>query len=415
MDDKKWIMSYIASYLRTGLPADDVLNELAEHKVDMGNIISLMKKHSVISLLEPLVRDDEEDEGRHGFNIPGEYMSLVKKECKRIAVQNYRLLFLAKYIVGILKEDNIKAAVLKGSVVSSYYPVPELRKSGDVDILVPGDDTFVRAVECLCRHGFVKEDNQHAGHHIAMKHTGSDSILNGIEIEIHRELSEPFDGRKVNSFIKNETARMIDNITDADVFGVGLTTLRDGHNAFYLLVHMMHHFIRAGFGIKFLCDWTVFWNRDVSKEDIKCYTNCIRESGLVKFSDMITSVCIRYLGLDEKKAEAILTDKYGEEDCMLFMDEVWESAEFGSEDENRMVMLKGTGFKAYISEFHHQTCINFPRASRVFITWPVLWIYTLVRFIRNNRKVRNTSLRTVLSATSKRSRRISHLKLFEKL
>ena len=94
MDDKKWIMSYIASYLRTGLPADDVLNELAEHKVDMGNIISLMKKHSVISLLEPLVRDDEEDEGRHGFNIPGEYMSLVKNECKRIAVQNYRLLFL---------------------------------------------------------------------------------------------------------------------------------------------------------------------------------------------------------------------------------------------------------------------------------------------------------------------------------
>ena len=121
------------------------------------------------------------------------------------------------------------------------------------------------------------------------------------------------------------------------------------------------------------------------------------------------------ISIEEKKAEAILTDKYGEEDCMLFMDEVWESAEFGSEDENRMVMLKGTGFKAYISEFHHQTCINFPRASRVFITWPVLWIYTLVRFIRNNRKVRNTSLRTVLSATSKRSRRISHLKLFEKL
>jgi len=94
------------------------------------------------------------------------------------------------------------------------------------------------------------------------------------------------------------------------------------------------------------------------------------------------------------------------------MREILDAEEFGKNDANRMVMLSGMGPWAYIKELHHQMHLNFPKAGKCFLLWPVLWVITLVCFVRNNRKIRNTSTKEVLREAKRRSGLMKQLKVF---
>lgn len=96
-----------------------------------------------------------------------------------------------------------------------------------------------------------------------------------------------------------------------------------------------------------------------------------------------------------------------------FIQEVLEAEEFGKSSGERMVMLRKPGLSGYVLEFHHQMHLNFPKAGRWFLFWPVLWTVTLVRFLRNNRKIRGVSGRTILRKASERSRVMEQMKLWK--
>jgi hypothetical protein len=57
--------------------------------------------------------------------------------------------------------------------------------------------------------------------------------------------------------------------------------------------------------------------------------------------------------------------------------------------------------------------INFPKAGKCFLLWPVLWVITLVRFLRNNKKVRDVSSRELFDNAKKRGRLVKKLHIFE--
>ncbi len=76
-----------------------------------------------------------------------------------------RLLFLTKYLTEILKEHGITAITLKGASTASFYPVPELRKSGDVDILITDAAKCEQACRLLAEEGFLSSGHQLTIHH----------------------------------------------------------------------------------------------------------------------------------------------------------------------------------------------------------------------------------------------------------
>ena len=173
---------------------------------------------------------------------------------------------------------------------------------------------------------------------------------------------------------------------------------------------MLQHFVYAGFGLKLLCDWVVIWRRDWSEEEKILFTRLVTGSGLKKFAEILTMVCNKYLGL---KSE-LFAWKISEESMVdAFLREILDAEDFGNADVNRMVMMSGTGITAYVKEFHHQMHLNFPNAGKCCLFWPILWFVTLIKFLRNNRKVRNTSARNVLKAAANRSKLMEELKLFE--
>ena len=62
------------------------------------------------------------------------WRTVWQQAARRTVSQNYHLLFTGKFLTGLLREADIPVALLKGTATSAYYPVPELRKSGDVDL-----------------------------------------------------------------------------------------------------------------------------------------------------------------------------------------------------------------------------------------------------------------------------------------
>ena len=163
--------------------------------------------------------------------------------------------------------------------------------------------------------------------------------------------------------------------------------------------------------MKLLCDWVAFWEEKGEFSEKEQYMKLICEIGVKDFADLITNTCVQYLGLDREKIEWMACGERCPTD--MFMQDVFRAEEFGKSDNKRMVVLRGNKNSDFIREFHHQMRLNFPRESKLFLLWPVLWLITLFRFLDNNRKLRKVSTMEILREVKRRSRMMEELKLFK--
>ncbi|MCR4649824.1 MAG: nucleotidyltransferase family protein [Lachnospiraceae bacterium] len=331
------------------------------------------------------------------------HVFLNKENAYGTVIKYYRLLFASADISKILSENGIGCIVLKGCATSVFYKVPEMRKSGDVDILLEDPGKIDEAVKILYANCFTKSEEQHANHHV---------VLNGhgINLEIHTMLVEPFDDNFINRYIKDLLGEIKERKIKRIVCGVEIPTLEDDLHAYELILHMLQHYLREGFGIRLLCDWTLFWNREVDEKHKSLYLKLVSESRIKGFSDMVTKCCIEYLGLDEDKVGWMDIEK--DLDTSLFIKDILSAGDFGNAEKGRMVSLRGTKPSDYIREFHHQMHLNFPKAGRVFIIWPVLWLITYIRFERNNRNIRKVNASEIFASARERSKIVQSMHIF---
>ncbi len=364
-----------------------------EEDTDKTILIELAKKHAVIPFLYDAVDEKE---------LPEVYMDIISSESRRTVLQSYRLLFLTKQVSELLERNNIPFAVLKGIATASFYKTPELRKSGDVDLLLLREEDEKKAETLLSEAGFIVSSEQHANHHTVFVSP------DGIDVEVHTMLAEPFAYKKINMAMEAQMPLCREHVIKTDSMGVEIPVLDKPFHAYELLLHMLQHFVYAGFGLKLLCDWVILWNYDWLEEEKQLYKQLVEESEISKFAEAVTAVCSKYLGLNK----ANYAWEYEDSMADVMLREVLDAEDMGWSASSRMVMMSGTGLWAYVKEFHHQMHLNFPKAGKCFLLWPVLWVITLVRFLKNNRKVRNTSTGAILKEAAKRSKLMEELKLF---
>ncbi len=362
------------------------------------NLFHVAKKHRVLSFLYHSLTEGEQ--------VPEWLKDEAVREARYTVQQSYRLLFLSRYLIRRLEEANIPVVLLKGAGTAGYYPVPELRKSGDVDLLLLAPKKTREAGKILEKAGCIMQEKQPTLHHIIYQ------TSEGIEVELHILLAEPFDNGEMNRYLHKKLSECEENIRRSVIMGIELPILDTAYHGYELLLHMLQHFLRAGFGLKLLCDWVVFWNHEAEETEKKKYLKLVKESGIKGFSDMVTLTCIRYLGL---KAENVAWMELGKGyDIEGFLLDILEAEEFGRSAANRMVALRSQSPFDYIREFHHQMRLNFPISGKNVLCWPFLWVITLVRFLRNNRIVRRISTMSILGKAKQRSRMMRQIGLFKK-
>ena len=210
------------------------MGTIKQQETDWESILSIADRHRVLPLLYDVLENILPEDGAD--------WKRVQERSTQTVWQSYRLLFMSRYVTGLLKDAGIDTILLKGSGVAGLYPVPELRKSGDVDLLVENGKMAQEAGRCLQVHGFVAESGHQENHHLTYMSP------EGIRLELHSALVEPFDSTEVNTFLEKCQKDFFENRVTENVMGVDFFLASPSYQAFYLLLHMLQHFLRSGFG-----------------------------------------------------------------------------------------------------------------------------------------------------------------------
>lgn len=384
----------------TGVEAMRREKELLE-RVKIEEVLSMAREHKVLPMLWDVLEELFEEKNP-------KLLESARPSTESVVKQSYRLLFLTKELTEAIRAKDVPVVVLKGCGVASYYPVPEYRKSGDVDLLFKSVEDAQTAGKILEGMHYELKEEQHANHHLVYQ--GKDEI----DVELHAMLAEPFDDERINERMEELLPSYLEEAGKTKVMGLSIPTTSEPLQALELLLHMLQHFLRAGFGLKLLADWVVFWNQVDDEETAARFRKLAEECGVTGFAKAVTLICEKYLGLTPNHVygnglEAEFSKGYVEQ----FLMEVISAEEFGKADKNRMVALRKRSILGYAKEFHYQMKMNHAKESKHVWKWPWLWYKTFVTFLRNNKKLGRGSLRSILKSAGERAGVVEEMRLFK--
>ena len=104
------------------------------------------KRNSVASLLYDTVELIE--------TVPGSAKKEIEKYSRMIVQNSYRLLNVDMGLDNVLSKAGIPFCIMKGIAAAADFQVPELRKAGDVDILLTNPNDLEKAVREIEKLGF---------------------------------------------------------------------------------------------------------------------------------------------------------------------------------------------------------------------------------------------------------------------
>ena len=248
-------------------------------------------------------------------------------ECIEQSVSRfYRLLNISGYLVNLLKAYNISAVILKGPDLAGYYPVPEYREFGDVDLLLLDSKQLDAAVEILKQDGLTVNKRQDSRHHIEMTYEGKYAV------ELHSFPTRYFSEQKANKYIKDIFSISPDEVEYHKVCGVTLPVLPKALNGLYLVLHTLQHYLNAGFGVKFLKDFTMLFS-DMNEEEVKKYKEYAKDLKISGFSDILTQTATELCGLSKEKALSLFIIGIPDKETVLrFKEDIIKSGTFGERE-----------------------------------------------------------------------------------
>ncbi len=250
--------------------------------------------------------------------------------------------------------------ILKGTSASQYYPRPEYRAMGDIDIMTSRED-FDRAYQELISDGYkvmISSDRE-----IEMK-------KNGIVLELHKSfasLNDIYAAKYLDDLI-------ISNINSTHV-------LADPINGLVLLEHINQH-LENGLGLRQIIDWMLFVNQHLPDEKWPEFQSMANRIGLDKLAIVVTRMCEIYLGLPRRK----WCENADESLCNQLMEYILECGNFGVNrvDDNSIAEIVLIRARSPISAFkllQERGLVNWEAPKKYKILRPFAWIYQIGRYL----------------------------------
>ncbi len=379
---------------------------------------------------------DTEWESVYNESLMQTVMPLVFRNIKELPIEDKalaetiekRILFMAKggfhnrrchgYLHKLMSEGAVDYCVLKGVVSAHYYPEPFLRSMGDVDFYVP-PASIEAAKRILVENGFKTEDeiDGEAGHHhLVYKKPG-------IHFEMHYEAAG-VPHSAVSDTVKEYLNDICEGSTVVDDEFVTFSMPDAFHHGLVMLLHLQHHMVIEGIGLRHLCDWAVFANSMEDREFVSIFAEKLKNIGLWRFARIISLASSIYLGMPEREWM-----KESEDDTVLaetFMAEVLTGGNFGRKDKSRkyegMIIsvagregkskgLFAKGFKT----LNRNASIHWPFLKKLPFLYPIGWVYFIVRLLFRIMLGKRPALRVRDSVKNSKSRNVFYkdLGLFE--
>ena len=144
-------------------------------------------RHEVLSLLENVLEMDR---------IPEEPRFAVQFKTAKTVHKGIQLQVLNSRLTALLEKAGIIAVTMKGSAVARFYPVPEYRKTTDLDLFIASANDVGKAVRILRDNGFAPSGKWHANYHIVLV-SGKNEV-----VELHTTWAEAFKEKHLNQYLE---------------------------------------------------------------------------------------------------------------------------------------------------------------------------------------------------------------------
>lgn len=192
-------------------------------------------------------------------------------------------------LIDVLDSGGIKPVLLKGHGLAQYYPVPELRQCGDIDIYV-GPDQFDEAKHILLPLSSLKGRPHETKKHVEVR-------FGNTIVELHRVSAfhpEPI----MDEIYQTYAHEGLDTCTGT--YALGSKTIAipsDTFNAFYVFYHLWRHFLTEGVGLRQLCDWMMLLHTRNKCIDVESLRQMVADMKLMKPWKSFAAIIVRYLGI----------------------------------------------------------------------------------------------------------------------
>lgn len=198
--------------------------------------------------------------------------------------------------------------LLKGYGLSKYYPVPNHRPVGDIDIYM--FELWQYADQMVEQKLNIEIDRSHHHH----------SVFNfqGVTVENHYDFINTKDHKSSSVFetVFKRLAREGQALADSEIENVYYPSA--DLNALFLLKHNALHFASTELTLRQLLDWLLFVKAEHDNIDWNALYKFIREQSLVRFANALNTIGVKYLGFsadlfpelskEDKLVERILND-----------------------------------------------------------------------------------------------------------
>lgn len=370
------------------------------HEEDLESLLQLAERHFTSSFLMPYINSKY-------TNI----CQALKKQLKMLLYNYYQIEHFTKKIVTLFDQNNIPCFLLKGLSLAAYYPDPEYRKLGDVDLYINDPEALKRAKSLLLANGFQEEDEL-SDHHLTYRYTFPKTGRTYL-LELHYHIVGVYQYENANLVVNSVFSEENLKSELQTIEGYTYHVLPPTEYTFYMIHHMLKHYLYSGFGIRLLCDFTFYLTAHADDIDFGKIHKWCENSRIMHLYEIIIESCRIYLGLSSQIDPDI---RYNKEDCEIFIEKILAERDVGSPDGTTLVSggsYQNVHLGTYFKEGHLQMKVRFPKLSRCPLIWPVLWGITFYCFLRNTYKLRGTTLRATLKAFKKHNQETQLIQIFD--
>lgn len=248
-------------------------NITLDESIDYSRLFSVCREHNLIAITFAVIKNSPNKgavpAATYKLFEDGFYETIVKYDSQTGVIDDINRLF---------SDNGIRHIFFKGAEIREYYPVPEVRAMGDIDVLIDKENNGA-AKELLTANGYeLKNSNGPV----------NDYLKNGVLIELHTKIVSG----KVGS--SNAESGFEGAMSNAEYNGLR-GRLNADYQLAYLITHIAHHFWFYGAGIKLILDLAVVQKRfDIDYDRV---LDILDDIGLKKFGQVILTLCSKWFNV----------------------------------------------------------------------------------------------------------------------
>lgn len=253
---------------------------------DWNAVVKIAKEQAVFGLVGYVALQTE----AVGQLLPESHL-LLQQQVNKLVVSSRGVNHLIGEMTEALSRYGIEAVLLKGQGIAAFYPHPELRYCGDVDLLVRPAE--YEKAEKVLKLMATPEALQNA--HTSEKHyhiTIKDSV-----VELHW-CTMHFEDSSIDSKYKAwEECSLKAPYDNFILDGKYIHRLSATYNAFYVFLHFWEHFLNRGIGLRQVSDWMMLLHGRNAEIDRRLLKEHVEEFGLLRPWQLFGCLVVHYLGL----------------------------------------------------------------------------------------------------------------------